>query len=453
MILFALSLTRITPALYMPLTIGLGICAALMCVGKIPLGYNLRNLAIRWRTTLLTALAFTLVVALMVVMLAFVNGMQQLTEQSGQPGNVIVLSDGVTDELVSNLGFAETADVAATARACCVTSTNRPLASREVYLVVNQPIATKAPAVDSQRPADSTMSSIDRRRAAMAEVGASGAGKRRFVQVRGLEDPEMAARVHGMQLFPGGHWISKSGVRRLRLPGADHDVVAFEAVLGEGVAGELGKDRGQDELHVGDLFDLGPRKWIVTGIMRSSGSTFGSEIWAKASLVGPQFGKENMFTSIVLRTADAAAAERLTKELKDYKKASLQAMTETEYFSKLSATNKQFLVAIIFVTVVMSIGGVFGVMNTMFAAISQRTRDIGVLRLMGFARWQILASFFIESLAIAVVGGLLGCAWARWSTVGRRRASSAAAKAEASLSSCSSWSRPTHWRSACSSRC
>jgi putative ABC transport system permease protein len=100
----------------------------------------------------------------------------------------------------------------------------------------------------------------------------------------------------------------------------------------------------------------------------------------------------------------------LAANLKNYKKAALQAMTETEYFSKLSATNKQFLVAIIFVTVVMSIGGMFGVMNTMFAAIAQRTRDIGVLRLMGFARWQILSSFFIESLAIAVVGGIIGCA-------------------------------------------
>ena len=79
-------------------------------------------------------------------------------------------------------------------------------------------------------------------------------------------------------------------------------------MLGEGVAGELGKDRGEETLRVGELFDLGPRKWIVVGIMRSSGSTFGSEIWAKASLVGPQFGKENLFTSIVLRTADAAAA-------------------------------------------------------------------------------------------------------------------------------------------------
>ncbi|HKD36397.1 MAG TPA: FtsX-like permease family protein [Pirellulales bacterium] len=406
-----LALNGLTPGLVTPLAVAGAVCAALLLIGKVPLGYNLRNLAVRWRTTLLTALAFTLVIGLMVVMLAFVNGMTQLTEQSGQPGNVIVLSDGVTDELVSNLGYSDSADVALQ-RGVLRDEKNRPLASREVYLVVNQPIATKAPvAIAAKSTAiDAASAAAERMRAAMEQVGSSGAGKRRFVQVRGLEDPLMAAKVHRMELFPGGRWVSDSGVRRLRLPGSDHDEVAFEAVLGEGVAGQMGKDRGQDQLHVGDLFDLGPRKWIVTGIMKSSGSTFASEIWAKAALVGPQFGKPNLFTSIVLRTADAAAAERLATAMKNYKKAALQAMTETEYFSKLNATNKQFLVAIIFVTVVMSVGGIFGVMNTMFAAIAQRTRDIGVLRLMGFARWQILSSFFIESMAIAVIGGLLGCA-------------------------------------------
>ena len=416
--LFALSLTRLNPALYVPLVIALGVCNLLLLTGKIPLGYNLRNLAVRWRTTLLTALAFTLVVALMIVMLAFINGMAQLTEQSGQPGNVIVLSDGATDELISNLGYSDSADVALQ-RGVLRDEHNHPMASREVYLVVNQPIGVqpRADETNANEPSPPFDKLTAGRPSPIRGEGATaptGPGekhvKHRFVQVRGLEDPAMAARVHGMELFPGGHWLSEAGVRRMRLPGTENDEVLFEAVLGEGVAGEMGKDRGKEQLEVGDVFDLGPRKWIVTGIMRSSGSTFGSEIWAKASLVGPQFGKPNLFTSMALRTAGPAEAAQLAASLKNYKKAALQAMTETEYFSKLSATNRQFLVAIVFVTVVMSIGGMFGVMNTMFAAIAQRTRDIGVLRLMGFARWQILSSFFIESLAIAVVGGIIGCA-------------------------------------------
>src|SRR5438105_12899787 len=70
-------------------------------VPKVPLSYNVRSLSLRWKTTVMTALAFTLVTALLIVMLAFVNGMNRLTEGSGQPGNVLVLSDGATDEVMS----------------------------------------------------------------------------------------------------------------------------------------------------------------------------------------------------------------------------------------------------------------------------------------------------------------------------------------------------------------
>jgi ABC-type antimicrobial peptide transport system permease subunit len=75
---------------------------------------------------------------------------------------------------------------------------------------------------------------------------------------------------------------------------------------------------------------------------------------------------------------------------------------------KLNTTNQQFLVAILFVVVIIAIGGIFGIMNTMFAAISQRIKDIGVLRIIGFARWQILTSFFLESLFLALIGGIVG---------------------------------------------
>ncbi len=131
-------------------------------------------------------------------------------------------------------------------------------------------------------------------------------------------------------------------------------------------------------------------------------------------------GKEN-YSSVIVRTADARAAKKFEDFINGgnkvddkfgggYKKANLKAQVETEYYSSLGETNAQFLYAVVFVAVVMAVGGIFGVMNTMFAAINQRIGDIGVLRLLGFARWQILASFLLESLVIAVVGGIIGCA-------------------------------------------
>jgi ABC-type lipoprotein release transport system permease subunit len=195
--------------------------------------------------------------------------------------------------------------------------------------------------------------------------------------------------------------------------------MAIQTVLGEGIARELGRDRTPDELakarnrerlDVGDTFALGDRTWLIVGIMQSAGSTFDSEVWAKRSIVAPLFGKDT-YTSVVMRCEDAANAQRLkTFFTTQYKKTALQANVETEYYAALSDTNKQFLWAISFVAIVMSIGGVFGVMNTMFAAISQRTRDIGVLRLLGYGRRQILVSFLLESMVIALLGGLLGCA-------------------------------------------
>ena len=83
----------------------------LLGIGKIPWSYNLRNLTVRWKTTAMTALAFTAVIALLTVMMAFVHGMARLTEGTGQPGNVLVLSDGASDEIISNLAIGDLSEI------------------------------------------------------------------------------------------------------------------------------------------------------------------------------------------------------------------------------------------------------------------------------------------------------------------------------------------------------
>jgi ABC-type lipoprotein release transport system permease subunit len=158
------------------------------------------------------------------------------------------------------------------------------------------------------------------------------------------------------------------------------------------------------------VFEIGPRLCAVVGLLDSSGSTFDSEIWAKKQLVGPMFGKEN-YSTLVLRTAGPKEAKQLKEDLTvNFKKAALQPQVETEYFEKLNGTNVQFLFVIVIVTIVMAVGGTFGVMNTMFAAVNSRLKDVAVLRILGFSGLQILTSFFLEAIVIAAVGGAIGLA-------------------------------------------
>jgi ABC-type antimicrobial peptide transport system permease subunit len=236
-----------------------------------------------------------------------------------------------------------------------------------------------------------------------------------FVQVRGLIDPEIAGEVHGITLA-AGEWFSGAGVRAAS-GGQSNEQNLIEAVLGEGVAREIGQKRGLPTLTVGDTFDLGDRTWIIVGIMKAEGTIFGSEVWAKHDQVSKLFNKAG-YSSLVLRIEDDGTREEVAERARHFAahirqrltNPKVNAQTELEYFSKQSENNQTFLYFTLVIAVVMSLGGVFGVMNTMFAAVAQRIKDIGVLRILGFKRWQILVSFLLESLMIAVAGGALGMA-------------------------------------------
>jgi putative ABC transport system permease protein len=396
----------------------------LLMIGRVPLAYNYRNLVVRWRIAGLTALAFTVVVGLLVALLAFVNGMYKLNEGTGIPGNVFVLSDGATDELFSNLGYGDTDN--ALRQVVTLDQEGNPLpapvrvaralrgpsgqltrlaagedppagqqavylASKEIYFVVSQPVPVKE----------------------------GEQARRRLLNMRAIDDAPVAAAVHNIRLYDGGSWFSSVGVRQIQTgeknpDGSPRTRNYVECVLGEGAAGILGADANKPRLEAGDTFQLGDLDWIVVGIMKAEGTTFGSEIWVQnIDVVTKTFGKKGTYTTMVVRadpdTADAGRA--LAYHLQHrYTVAKFKAFPEPDYYAELTRTNDQFLTWIVIVAIIMAVGGVFGVMNTMFASIAARIREVGVLRILGFKRWQILISFMLESLAIAAAGGLLGCA-------------------------------------------
>lgn len=369
----------------------------LFAIGKVPLQYNFRNLRVRWVTTMMTGIAFTVVVFLLVLMSSFVDSVNRLTANSGIPGNVFVLSEGATDELFSNLAYGDVGKLElelarfddndrSLAEPIMVRTTPRasgpPLrwCSKETYFVINQEIPNP-----------------------------SGEQVRRFVQLRGIDDAQAASRVHQIDLHPGGEWFGTEGAVRL-----NDGTTAVPCVLGEGAAAAFGADYGRDRLVVGDRLKIGDTPMVVVGVMKSAGRTFDSETWATNARVSKAFGKQ-AFTTVVLRVSDenpettARSAEIMAHHLtKNFTTPRVRAVPEPRYYEDLAKSNSSLMYMVVMVALIMSLGGIIGVMLVMFAAISQRIKDIGVMRVVGYKRWQILVSFMLESLAIAIIGGLLG---------------------------------------------
>jgi ABC-type lipoprotein release transport system permease subunit len=253
------------------------------------------------------------------------------------------------------------------------------LVSRETYMVINQPVPVKP----GEPP------------------------RRRLLQVRALENVRLAAAVHNITLYPGGSWFPDNCV--VVKDGKPY----LACCIGEGAASNLGSDIGKRRLEPGDTFQLGDEDWIVTGVMNTQGTTYGSEIWTGVNnTVVIASGRGNKYTTLVMRMADNSerSSQAMANYLQNYyTQAKLKAFSEPDYYKELTKSNESFLICIVIVAVVMAVGGVFGVMNTMFATIAARIKEVGVMRILGFKRWQILIAFMLESLMIACVGGLTGC--------------------------------------------
>ena len=291
----------------------------------------------------MTGLAFTLVVGLMTVMLASSTACTSSPSRAGVPGNVVVLADGALDELFSNLGYGDIKELELHPL-IEKGGDGKPLASWEVYVVVNQPIAVRKCPVCGQLATVEPLRPEARaaRRAGVCRLRPERDGHARPALPPGARRRRPGAIRRGPRpRFVRGRPVVQPGRRRAGAGGQGE--TAIQAVIGEGLSRELGPDQGKKALEVGDYFDLGPRKWIVVGVLMSGGSTFDSEVWSKFQIVGEQFGKKS-YTTCVVRAADKEKAATLAKDLSDnYKKPAVTASIEEEYYSRMNTTNQQFL--------------------------------------------------------------------------------------------------------------
>lgn len=320
----------------------------------LPLSYNVRNVRTRWQVSLLAVIGIGLVVTVFVALMAMRTGFALALRATGVPENAMVVQRGSASELTSWVPLDHRNKVVVDPRVA-VGADGRPMASPEIVVVGAMPRRTD--------------------------------GLNTNVTIRGVTPSAFAVR--------GGIEIKQG---RKFQPGLD------ELIVGERIAARI---RGLD---LGATIPIQRHNWKIVGIFASRGGAFESEIWGDLDAMAGPFRRQGGSNSLAVRLKDPSTLESFDRWIRDDPEMQLQAVQERQYYEDqaggLSAT-LLFLVG--FVSFTMAIGAVFGAMNTMYAIVAARTREIGTLRALGFSRRSILFSFVAESVILALAGGLVGC--------------------------------------------
>jgi len=178
-----------------------------------------------------------------------------------------------------------------------------------------------------------------------------------------------------------------------------------EAVVGKGAQGAY------SGLDLGATVRIGAGTWTIVGVFDAKGTAFDSEVWADAAILNGFYQRPpSVFQTVTARLRSADDFPAFEATLKGDPRLNVQALREPAYYAKQSQMITGLITAVgTLIAVVMGLGAVFGALNTMYSAVSERSREIAVLRAIGFGGAAIVLSFFVESLIIAFVGGLVGC--------------------------------------------
>lgn len=317
----------------------------------IPLAYNTRNLRVRMGATVMTALGIALTVSIAVLIMALLTGLERAFVASGDPRNVLVMRQGADSEMMSFITH-EQAQTLKVLPGVARNDRDDPLMSGDTVVVIALP-----------------------RRDGTGEVN---------VTVRGVSPGGVVIRP-GIKLVEG-RWFSP-GLR--------------EVAVSTSVSARFANAK------VGDQMKFGKGTWAVVGVFDAGGNAHQSEIWADTNLMGADFDRPG-YSSVLLRAQDAAAAEALVRRVSEDQRLKLQGVLETAYWQEQTRSGMTIRFVGTLVAIIMAIGSCFAAMNTMYAAVAYRTREVATLRLLGFSRLSILSSFLIESVLVALLGGAVG---------------------------------------------
>ncbi len=318
----------------------------------IPIAYNLRNLTVRKATTLMTALGIALTVAVLLAVLALVSGLRSAFESTGNPLNVIVVRKSANSELVSGMTREQYQDLKFKP-GIAKSASGEPLTSLEMVTVINLPSTEN-------------------------EGGFN-------VNLRGVEPNGIALRDN--LKIAQGRWF-QAGQR--------------EVVVGKAIA------ERHPTARLGRQLRFGKGEWTVVGVMDGGKSAVNSEIYGDLNQISSDFSRADGLSSALVRAVDLSSVSALVNSIEDDVRLNEDAIPEKEYYDRQTSAGAPLQAMGIFVALIMAVGSCFAAMNTMYAAVARRGKEIGTLRVLGFSRTSILFSFFLESLLLSIIGGLLG---------------------------------------------
>ena len=317
----------------------------------LPIKYNLRNLIVRKGSTLATAFTIGLTVAVFLMVMALARGIDMTLSSSGEPLNLIVVREGSTAELNSSVSREQFNDLRYLDGV--VREGDEPLVSAEMITLIYKP--------------------------------RKGMSQGSNVTVRGVQP--MSFKLHsGFNVVSGR---------------------TFQPGLTEAVVSKRISERFQG-LDVGDKFRIQTTDYTVVGVFESSGKAFESEIWVDLNSLASTT-KRDSYSTALLRVKDEGTLSALSKRITDDPKLHLKALSERKFYEDQQGIASGMLKGLaVFIAFIMAVGAGFAGMNTMYAAVARRTKEIGTLRVLGFGRLSILIAFLLESVAVALVGAAIG---------------------------------------------
>lgn len=321
----------------------------------LPVKYSLRNALVRWRSTAATVLGIGLVVFVFVLLQSLAEGIEKSSGNTGDPRNVMIVRKGSTAEsasLISREDFQQIRYFEEIAR----NEKGEAVISADVLALVNLP---------------------------RRNDGGEANVLLRGVTARGMELRPQVKIVAGRWFTPGKREIVVSAKLAKRFAHFD----------------------------VGQSFRTANTTFTVVGWLDGGGSAFDSECWLDADEVRSVFERD-MYSSFLARVSDDRAMSNLVARVEGDRRFKLKAESEVDYYRKQTMTAAPIKWLGGFLAIMMSVGAVFAAMNTMYAAVGARTREIGTLRVLGFRRRSVVLALLLEGGFLALGGGMLGCALA-----------------------------------------